>query len=267
LVAAPGRLVDLLNKKEVSLSKIKFLVLDEADRMLDMGFEPQIRQIVEKADMPPTAFRQTLMFSATFPSEIQQLASTFLKDYVFLTVGRVGSASELVSQNFVKVDSRNKQQALVELLSKMTGLTLIFVEMKKKAADLERFLRSQNFRASSIHGNREQYERERALKAFSTGETPFLIATNVAARGLDIENITHVINFDMPANIDDYVHRIGRTGRAGKTGIATTFLSEKDVGVVPKILELLRDAGQQPPSWMYAMGSLAREYKDMKMKS
>lgn len=135
--------------------------------------------------MPSTSHRQTLMFSATFPTEIQQLAASFLKDYVFLTVGRVGAATTLVAQKFVNVDSYHKQNSLLDLIKTTRGLTLIFVETKKKASQLEKFLISQGFAASSIHGDREQRERERALRAFSTGQTPFLIATNVAARFVD----------------------------------------------------------------------------------
>jgi len=138
LVATPGRLVDLMQKREVSVASCKYLVLDEADRMLDMGFEPQIRQIVEKSGMPPTGQRQTLMFSATFPTEIQQLASSFLKDYVFLTVGRVGAATTLVTQRFVNVDSYQKQNTLMDLIRTIRGLTLIFVETKKESFSIRK---------------------------------------------------------------------------------------------------------------------------------
>jgi len=233
IIATPGRLTDVMDRGKVSLANIRFLILDEADRMLDMGFEPQIRRIVQKEDMPVTGKRQTLMFSATFPKEIQQLASQFLHDYLFLTIGRVGSTTELVAQRFVKVfDESDKQSKLLQLVATVPGLTLIFVETKKKANSLDYYLKRNGYASSSIHGDREQAEREAALKSFSTGRTPYLIATNVAARGLDISNVTHVINYDMAPNIDDYVHRIGRTGRAGKAGISTTFLSTDNAGVV-----------------------------------
>ena len=225
LVATPGRLVDIMERARVSLSQVGYLVLDEADRMLDMEFEPQIRRIVEGEDMPPTGERKTLMFSATFPKEIQRLAASFLNDYIFLAVGRVGSTTELVTQKFVRVDEADKQDLLLDLISSVKGkkyrnfveislgLTIIFVETKKKADVLEDFLIRENFPATSIHGDRVQQDRTYALRSFSSGQTPFLIATNVAARGLDIDNITHVINYDMPTDIDDYVHRIGRTGK------------------------------------------------------
>lgn len=227
--------------------------------MLDMGFEPQIRRIVQKEDMPTTGKRQTLMFSATFPKEIQQLASQFLHDYLFLTIGRVGSTTELVSQKFVKVfDESDKQQKLLQLVATVPGLTLIFVETKKKANNLDYYLKRNGFPSSSIHGDREQAEREAALKSFSSGRTPYLIATNVAARGLDISGVVHVINYDMAPNIDDYVHRIGRTGRAGKAGVSTTFMTTDNANVVSELLKLLRDAKQEIPPWLEEMKYLRK---------
>jgi len=203
--------------------------------------------------MPQTEQRQTLMFSATFPKEIQRLAASFLHDYIFLAVGRVGSTTDLVTQKFIRVEEADKQGMLLDLLTSVKGLTIIFVETKKKADMLEDFLLRENFSATSIHGDRVQQDRTAALRAFSTGHTPYLIATNVAARGLDIDNIAHVINFDMPTDIDDYVHRIGRTGRAGKPGLATAFISEENSNIIPKLLELLVEAGQDVPAWLDSM--------------
>jgi len=254
LVATPGRLVDIIDKNKISLSRIRYLVLDEADRMLDMGFEPQIRKIVEQRDMPKKGQRRTLMFSATFPKEIQQLASSFLEDYIFLAVGRVGSTTDMITQHFIKCEEREKIPKLFELLrSSKEGLTLIFVEKKRTAETVSRLLMSQGFRSTSIHGDRAQRERTSAIRTFSTGETPFLVATNVAARGLDIDNVAHVVNYDMPNDIDDYVHRIGRTGRAGKKGISTTLVTADNGSVLPKLVEVLEDAGQTIPPWMEAM--------------
>lgn len=244
------------------MSEIRYLVLDEADRMLDMGFEPQIRRIVEQEDMPDSGNRQTLMFSATFPKEIQHLASSFLYDYIFLAVGRVGSTTELVTQKFIRVDEQEKQAILLDLLNSVSGLTLIFVETKRKADILEMFLLDERFPATSIHGDRAQADREMALHSFATGRTPYLIATNVAARGLDIENVAHVINYDMPTDIDDYVHRIGRTGRAGKTGLATAMISEENINLIPKLLDLLEEAGQEIPPWLESMGRQHRSHRD-----
>ncbi len=257
LVATPGRLVDLMERGRISLSCIKYLVLDEADRMLDMGFEPQIRRIVEGEDMPATTGRQTLMFSATFPRDIQMLARDFLKDYIFLSVGRVGSTSENITQKVEYVEDIDKRSVLLDILhTHGAGLTLIFVETKRMADSLSDYLINQGFPATSIHGDRTQREREKALEMFRTGRFPILVATAVAARGLDIPNVTHVVNYDLPTDIDDYVHRIGRTGRAGNTGISTAFFNRGNRGVVRDLIDLLKEANQEVPSFLE---SIARE--------
>ncbi|KAI0019612.1 DEAD-domain-containing protein [Xylariomycetidae sp. FL0641] len=258
LVATPGRLVDLIERGRISLQNIKYLILDEADRMLDMGFEPQIRRIVEGEDMPRVTDRQTLMFSATFPRDIQMLARDFLKDYVFLSVGRVGSTSENITQKVEYVEDVDKRSVLLDILHTHgpSGLTLIFVETKRMADSLSDFLINQNFPATSIHGDRTQRERERALEMFRNGRCPILVATAVAARGLDIPNVTHVINYDLPTDIDDYVHRIGRTGRAGNTGHSTAFFNRGNRGVVRDLIELLKEANQEVPAFLE---TIARE--------
>ncbi|RXW17790.1 hypothetical protein EST38_g8067 [Candolleomyces aberdarensis] len=254
LTATPGRLVDLIERGRVSLASIKYLVLDEADRMLDMGFEPQIRRIVQGEDMPGTAERQTLMFSATFPRDIQMLARDFLKDYIFLSVGRVGSTSENITQKIEYVEDGDKRSVLLDILASQgkdeLGLTLVFVETKRMADMLSDFLHGNNMPATSIHGDRTQRERELALHTFRTGKTPIMVATAVAARGLDIPNVTHVVNYDLPSDIDDYVHRIGRTGRAGNTGVSTAFFNRSNKNIVRDLVELLREANQEIPSWL-----------------
>ncbi|XP_030458423.1 DEAD-box ATP-dependent RNA helicase 37-like [Syzygium oleosum] len=258
LVATPGRLVDLLERARVSLQMIRYLTLDEADRMLDMGFEPQIRKIVEQMDMPPSGERQTMLFSATFPKEIQRLAADFLYNYIFLAVGRVGSSTDLIVQRVEFVHDSDKRSYLMDLLHAQRdtviqgkqSLTLVFVETKKGADSLENWLCSNGFPATSIHGDRTQQERESALRSFKSGRTPILVATDVAARGLDIPHVAHVINFDLPNDIDDYVHRIGRTGRAGKTGLATAFFNENNSSLARSLAELMQEANQEVPAWL-----------------
>jgi ATP-dependent RNA helicase DDX3X len=255
LSATPGRLVDLIERGRISLANIKYLVLDEADRMLDMGFEPQIRRIVQGEDMPGTRERQTLMFSATFPRDIQVLARDFLKEYIFLSVGRVGSTSENITQKIEYVEDADKRSVLLDILNAedKAGLTLIFVETKRMADMLSDFLMTNRYPATSIHGDRTQREREHALATFRSGRTPILVATAVAARGLDIPNVTHVVNYDLPSDIDDYVHRIGRTGRAGNTGVSTAFFNRGNKNIVRELVDLLREANQSIPGWLDAV--------------
>ncbi|KAL0476859.1 DBP1 [Acrasis kona] len=257
LVATPGRLVDLIDRKLVTLSKIKFFVLDEADRMLDMGFEQQMRYIVEKTDLTEKANRNTLMFSATFPKNIQKLAADFLNTYIFLQVGRVGSTTENITQKFEYCTDFNKKELLMEHLPKVKqgGLSLIFVQTKREADYLEDFLIQNGIRTSSIHGDRSQREREYALRNFKNGVTRVLVATDVASRGLDIENVHHVINYDLPENIDDYVHRIGRTGRAGNVGVATSFFTDKNRNLSRDLMKLLDEAKQEVPEFLRKMVS------------
>ncbi|CAA6667288.1 unnamed protein product [Spirodela intermedia] len=229
LVATPGRLVDLLERARVSLQMIRYLCLDEADRMLDMGFEPQIRKI-------------TMMFSATFPKEIQRLASDFLFNYIFLAVGRVGSSTDLIVQRVEFVHESDKRSHLMDLLhaQKANGtpgkqaLTLVFVETKKGADSLEHWLCMKGFPATTIHGDRTQQERELALRSFKSGATPILVATDVAARGLDIPTLPI----------------IGRTGRAGKTGLATAFFNENNTSLSRPLSDLMEEANQEVPQWL-----------------
>ena len=254
LVATPGRLIDLFDRGKVGLEKIRYLILDEADRMLDMGFEPQIRDIVEKRDMPRTGQRQTMMFSATFPKEIQHLARDFLKNYIFLAVGRVGSTSVMITQKLIWVEEEEKRMFLIDLLrTDPTALTLVFVETKRGADELERFLVNENYPAISIHGDKSQNEREEALRSFRNARKPILVATAVAARGLDISNVKFVVNFDLPTDIDEYVHRIGRTGRAGNSGQAISFFNEKNKNIAKDLHDILKETQQEIPEFMSKM--------------
>ncbi|CRK97855.1 CLUMA_CG011230, isoform A [Clunio marinus] len=264
IVATPGRLDDIINRGKIGLENLRYLVLDEADRMLDMGFEPQIRHIIENRDMPPTGQRQTLMFSATFPKNIQELASDFLSNYIFLAVGRVGSTSENITQTILWVGEHEKRSYLLDLLTRLRegsadyspdSLTLIFVETKKGADALEEFLYLNKYPVTSIHGDRSQREREEALKCFRSGGCPILVATAVAARGLDIPHVKHVINYDLPSDVEEYVHRIGRTGRMGNLGIATSFFNEKNRNICSDLVELLIETNQEMPGFLEEMAN------------
>uniref|UniRef100_F1KWY4 RNA helicase n=1 Tax=Ascaris suum TaxID=6253 RepID=F1KWY4_ASCSU len=269
LIATPGRLIDVMEQGYIGLDGCRFLVLDEADRMLDMGFEPQIRQIVDLSEMPPKGKRVTAMFSATFPKEIQVLAQDFLMpNYVFLAVGRVGSTSENIMQKIVWVEEHEKKSFLMDLLdagvkvaySEPTALTLVFVETKRGASDLAYYLQKDGYNVVAIHGDLKQFEREKHLETFRSGVAPILVATAVAARGLDIPNVKHVINYDLPSDIDEYVHRIGRTGRVGNVGLATSFFNDKNRNIARDLAELIVEANQELPEWLEKLSSDAQRY-------
>ncbi|XP_049505433.1 probable ATP-dependent RNA helicase DDX4 isoform X5 [Panthera uncia] len=253
LCATPGRLMDIIGKEKIGLRQVKYLVLDEADRMLDMGFGPEMKKLISCPGMPSKEQRQTLMFSATFPEAIQKLAGEFLKsDYLFVAVGQVGGACRDVQQTILQVGQYSKREKLVEILRNIGDeRTMVFVETKKKADFIATFLCQEKISTTSIHGDREQREREQALGDFRCGKCPVLVATSVAARGLDIENVQHVINFDLPSTIDEYVHRIGRTGRCGNTGRAISFFDpESDNHLAQPLVKVLSDAQQDVPAWL-----------------
>lgn len=250
IVATPGRLNDLMTRGHITLAGIKFLVLDEADRMLDMGFEPQIRKIVNGELMPAPGQRQTMMYSATFPKEIRQLAEDFLYNYIFLTVGRVGSTTDLITQKIEHVSNLDKAEHLVKLLHGKTERALVFVKTKRGADELEYKLMKNGTKAVAIHGDKTQSQREYALHEFKKGYKNVMIATDVAARGLDIDNVNLVINFDMPENIDSYIHRIGRTGRAGKPGTAISFYNEDAAVILKELIEIMEESKQEVPGWL-----------------
>ncbi len=222
LVATPGRLNDLLERKFISLREIRVLVLDEADRMLDMGFQPQVDRIVR--EIPQN--RQTLLFSATLDGPVAELARKYTVDAArFATGAQVDNAPGEIGHEFVAVTSEDKIDTLAEQLRRERGLALVFVRTKYGADKLARKLdRLHNVRAAVLHGNMSQNARERSLDQFGSGRVGTLIATDIAARGLDVDEITHVINFDPPRTADDYVHRVGRTGRAGRTGTGVTLV-------------------------------------------
>lgn len=249
LIATPGRLKDFIDRQRISLADVEYLCLDEADRMLDMGFEPQIREIIEQNDMPSKDKRQTVMFSATFPRPIQNLARDFLRGgFTYLEVGKVGSTTELIKQVVKEIFDKNNE--IIKDLKEIDGRTLVFVERKTTAEQLGRYLRTQGINATEIHGDRTQMEREAALRSFKRGVNRVLVATSVAARGLDIDEVKHVINYDLPLEIEDYVHRIGRTGRAGHSGVATSYFSSGDEKIAPHLMKLLAENNQDVPQFL-----------------
>jgi ATP-dependent RNA helicase RhlE len=237
LVATPGRLLDLMQQGHINLQNVEVLILDEADQMLDMGFIIPLRRIV--AAVPKE--RQTLMFSATMPSEIRRLASEWLSDPTYIQVGPVAAPVELVKQSVYFVESRQKPHLLTHFLQTNTYTrTIVFARTKHGADKIVKHLDRSGIRAAAIHGNKSQNVRQRTLAAFKSNRPPVLVATDIAARGLDISDVSHVINYELPEVPEIYVHRIGRTGRAGATGIATSFCSRDERGQLRQIEQLTR---------------------------
>ena len=239
VVATPGRLLDHLEKQNVVLDEIEVLVLDEADRMLDMGFAPQINRIVAQLH----AYRQTLLFSATMPPEVEALARKYLRKPVVVQVGRRSGAATTV-QHFVYPCPKDKKSALlVELLKKESlDSVLVFTRTKHGADRVVRTLEREGIKAGAMHADKTQGQRTKALDDFKTGKLRVLVATDIAQRGLDISGISHVINFDVPQQAEDYVHRIGRTGRAASTGDAYTFMCADEIAMVKSIERVIGQA-------------------------
>jgi len=245
VIATPGRLIDFLERGITNLRRCTYLVLDEADRMLDMGFEPQIRKIVEQ--IRPD--RQTLMWSATWPKEVRNLAEEFLTDYLHINIGSLQPAANHnilqivdVCQEHEKVD---KLTALLQEIScEQEAKTIIFVETKRKVEDIARSVRRSGFPAVSMHGDKSQQERDHVLREFRSGKSHILVATDVAARGLDVDGIKFVINFDYPNSSEDYIHRIGRTGRCQMTGTSYAFFTPANSRQARDLVAVLREANQ-----------------------
>ncbi|QEO20469.1 ATP-dependent_RNA_helicase_DBP3 [Candidozyma auris] len=280
VVATPGRLVDLLEDGSIDLSSIDYLVLDEADRMLDKGFEEHIKQII--GSCPPREKRQTLMFTATWPKEVRELASAFMTSPVKVTIGERDelSANKRITQIVEVMEPREKERKLIQLIRKYQSgpkkddKILIFALYKKEASRVELSLQRSGFNVAAIHGDLSQQQRTAALNAFKNGESNLLLATDVAARGLDIPNMKVVINLTFPLTAEDYVHRIGRTGRAGRTGTAHTLFTEHEKHLSGALINILRGANQPVPDELLKFGGHTKKkthsvygafYKDVDM--
>jgi ATP-dependent RNA helicase RhlE len=247
LVATPGRLLDLMEQGFIDLASVEVLVLDEADRMLDMGFLPDVRRVLRQVPKE----RQTLLFSATMPPEIQSLADAILRDPVRVRVAPVKSTSDLIEQSVYNVHRHHKAQLLAHLLGIWPiQRALVFTRTKHGADRLVRQLRASSIRAEAIHGNKSQSARQRTLANFKSSRTHILIATDIAARGIDVEGISHVLNYDIPDQPETYVHRIGRTGRAGASGRAVSFCDGQERKSLQAIERLIRQTLviERPPS-------------------
>jgi ATP-dependent RNA helicase DBP3 len=270
IVATPGRLKDLVEEGSVSLHNVQYLVLDEADRLLDLGFEPDIRWLVGKS----SSKRQTAMLSATWPEEIQKLASDFLRQPVVMSVGRgqegAGNvrlrANARVTLHVEVIEERARDPRLLELLQKLLphsegggqgggARVMVFALYKKDAVRLESMLSRKGYKVCSVHGDKGQREREEALANFRSNRVSLMVATDVAARGLDIPHVEAVLNYQFPLTAEDYIHRVGRTGRAGATGVTYTFFTHHDKARAGELIQILRDANQVIPPDLTKFGS------------
>ncbi|KAI7361919.1 ATP-dependent RNA helicase [Hortaea werneckii] len=266
VVATPGRLNDFVQEGSLDLSSVGYLVLDEADRMLDKGFEPEIRKIVSAT---PQSGRQTLMFTATWPPSVRSLADTFMSQPVKVTIGDNTSgelrANTRIVQEVEVMGQHDKQNRLIELLKQYQSgknkndRILVFCLYKKEATRIEEFIRRRNFNVGGIHGDLSQQKRTESLEAFKAGKVPTLVATDVAARGLDIPAVRVVINVTFPLTVEDYVHRIGRTGRAGADGRAITFFTDQEKGLAGGLINVLKSANQPVPEELMKFGTTVKK--------
>lgn len=266
VVATPGRLVDHMTDGTVKLGSVSFLALDEADRMLDMGFEPQMDQIMKQV---PATDRQTLLFSATWPKSVQKIANKYLKkEAVHVNVGETEelSANKAVSQEFFNLGDDEKENKLWRILYDMPEATkiIIFGNTKNRINNLQKAVWKQGYDCIAMHGDKTQQERDDGLKKFVAGEVSVMLATDVCSRGLDIRDVTHVMNFDMARDVESYIHRIGRCGRAGASGVSITFFNDAyDLECAPALAKIAREAGQPVPPFLE---KAAEKGKGMKTK-
>lgn len=266
MIATPGRINDFLEAGDMSLRNVGFVVMDEADRMLDMGFEPQVRSVLEHVRTE----RQTMMFSATWPEEVKELAKDFLNDFTFMNIGSVElSANKNISQTVVVCPRDYKQENfLTDMAEKLSGKkVLVFTERKATVDRLERVLRNKRVRAMGIHGDKSQRQRSETIQRFKDGSCEVMVATDVAARGLDISDVEYVVNYDFPNDVENYIHRIGRTGRANKKGHSLTYITPDEGHVAKKLIKILQEAEQEVPDELIELSKNASMMKlDNKVK-
>jgi superfamily II DNA/RNA helicase len=260
IIATPGRLVDHLGQNSVRLDGLKHLILDEADRMLDMGFYPQIRRILARVPRE----RQTLLFSATFDKEVKNLAREIMKDPIEIAATAADQAPVEITQSVIEVDQGKKNDRLLDELNKRQGSVLIFSRTKHRTDRLFRYLTEYGYEVARLHGGRTLGQRKQALAGFKCGEIRILVATDVASRGIDVDNVGHVINFDLPQSADDYMHRIGRTGRAGATGQAVSFVTPEDRGQWNLITRNKESKSSSPNSGQRMQAKPRREERGQK---
>ncbi|RCV10404.1 hypothetical protein SEVIR_2G115400v4 [Setaria viridis] len=257
VIGTPGRMKDLIEMGVCKLNEVSFVVLDEADRMLDLGFEPEVRAILSQT----SSVRQMVMFSATWPLAVHKLAQEFMDpNPIKVVIGSEDLAANHDVMQIVEVlDDRSRDSRLLALLDKyhqaQSNRVLVFVLYKKEAARVETMLQRRGWKAVSVHGDKAQHDRTKALSLFKEGKCPLMIATDVASRGLDIPDVEVVINYSYPLTTEDYVHRIGRTGRAGKKGVAHTFFTQENKGLAGELVNVLREAGQVVPQALMKFGT------------
>ena len=266
VVATPGRLNDFVQEGSIDLSGARYVVLDEADRMLDKGFEDEVRKIIS-ATAP--SGRQTLMFTATWPPSVRELADTFMLQPVKVTIGDNASgelrANTRITQEVEVMTQFDKQNRLLDLLKQYQSgknkndRILVFCLYKKEATRVEETIRRRGFNVAGIHGDLNQQKRTESLAAFKAGHVPVLVATDVAARGLDIPAVKHVINVTFPLTVEDYVHRIGRTGRAGQDGHAYTMFTDAEKGLAGALINVLKSANQSVPEELLKFGTTVKK--------
>jgi ATP-dependent RNA helicase DDX3X len=271
LVSTPGRLLDFIKSNTISLSAVRYFIIDEADRLLDMGFEQQLNSIVFEKDLCDKSKRQNLMFSATFDEKVRGLARKFMNELYFVQMNTNVQSNQRVTQKLVLADDREKMMKLHQLLQTISGsviskyfINLVFVETKRGVDHLCEFLTKCNYNVISIHGDKKQFQRNDAINKFSKGQVPILLATDVASRGLDFPKVSYVFNYDLPNNIEDYVHRIGRTGRCGDSGIAISFINENNKPIIKSLYKLLENDKQPIPDWFEDM---YRKYAHMRIEN